>query len=107
MKHFYFAGGSTYVLPNVNTVVLGGTTQKNCWDTSVSQQVRVFLGSCRVDCNSKATLLIVQRHVLAKVAAQWPNIILIRALQAAIFLDDCLWLPVIHVRGLSSVKHVS
>lgn len=39
VKHFYFAGLKSYVLPNVDTVVLGGTTQKNSWDTTVSQQV--------------------------------------------------------------------
>ncbi|KAL3153224.1 hypothetical protein ABBQ38_011974 [Trebouxia sp. C0009 RCD-2024] len=38
VKHFYFAGLKSYILPNVDTVVLGGTTQKNSWDTTVSQE---------------------------------------------------------------------
>ena len=39
IKHFYFTGLNSYILPNVNTVVLGGTTQKNSWDSTVSQKV--------------------------------------------------------------------
>lgn len=40
VKHFYFTGLNSYILPNVDTVVLGGTTQKNSWDTTVSHKVR-------------------------------------------------------------------
>lgn len=41
VKHFYFGGSQYYVLPNVDTVVLGGTTQKNNWDTTASEEVRL------------------------------------------------------------------
>lgn len=37
MKNVWFFG-SSYIIPNVDTVVLGGTTQKGNWDTSVSLQ---------------------------------------------------------------------
>lgn len=40
VKHFYFTGFNSYILPNVDTVVLGGTTQKNNWDTTASMKVR-------------------------------------------------------------------
>lgn len=30
--------GSSYIIPNVDTVVLGGTAQKGNWDTTVSQE---------------------------------------------------------------------
>lgn len=46
VKHFYFTGLNSYILPNVDTVVLGGTTQKNSWDTTVSQEVRLLLMGC-------------------------------------------------------------
>ena len=41
VKHLYFGGSQYYVLPNVDTVVLGGTTQKNNWDTNASEEVRL------------------------------------------------------------------
>jgi len=41
VKHFYYGTSQYYILPNVDTVVLGGTTQKNNWDTNVSQEVRL------------------------------------------------------------------
>jgi len=41
VKHFYYGTSQYYILPNLDTVVLGGTTQKNNWDTNVSQEVRL------------------------------------------------------------------
>lgn len=35
MKNVYFFGTS-YVIPNVDSVVIGGTTQKGDWNTNVS-----------------------------------------------------------------------
>lgn len=37
MKNVWFFG-SSYIIPNVDNVVLGGTTQKGNWDTSVNLQ---------------------------------------------------------------------
>lgn len=39
VKHYYNNNGQFYIIPNFETVVLGGTVQKNNWDTSINQQV--------------------------------------------------------------------
>lgn len=39
IKHYYNADGKFYIIPNLDTVVLGGTLNQNSWDTSISQQV--------------------------------------------------------------------
>lgn len=41
VKHYYNNNGQFYVIPNLETVVLGGTTQKGSWDTSINEQVLV------------------------------------------------------------------
>jgi len=44
VKNYMNNNGQFYIIPNFETVVLGGTTQKGNYDTSVSQQVLlVFL----------------------------------------------------------------
>lgn len=40
IKHYYNNDGKFYVIPNLETVVLGGTTQKGSWDTSINEQVQ-------------------------------------------------------------------
>lgn len=39
IKHYYNNNGQFYVIPNLETVVLGGTTQKDDWNTTISEQV--------------------------------------------------------------------
>ena len=39
IKHYYNNNGQFYIIPNLETVVLGGTTQKGNWDTSINEQV--------------------------------------------------------------------
>lgn len=39
IKHYYNADGKFYIIPNLDTVVLGGTLNHNSWDTCISQQV--------------------------------------------------------------------
>lgn len=41
IKHYYNNDGKFYVIPNLETVVLGGTTQKGSWDTSINEQVKM------------------------------------------------------------------
>lgn len=50
VKHFYYGTSQYYILPNVDTVVLGGTTQKNNWDTDVSQEdsARIMENVCKI-----------------------------------------------------------
>ena len=40
IKHYYNADGKFYIIPNLDTVVLGGTLNHNSWDTTISQEVR-------------------------------------------------------------------
>ena len=40
VKHYMNANMENYIIPNTDSVVLGGTTQKGNWDTTVSQEVR-------------------------------------------------------------------
>lgn len=40
IKHYYNNNGQFYIIPNLETVELGGTTQKDSWDTGISEQVR-------------------------------------------------------------------
>ena len=52
IKHYYNADGKFYIIPNLDTVVLGGTLNHNSWDTSISQEVcttpTVLLSWCPV-----------------------------------------------------------
>lgn len=41
VKHYMNANMENYIIPNTDSVVLGGTTQKGNWDTTVSQEVRM------------------------------------------------------------------
>ena len=44
VKNYMNNNGQFYIIPNFETVVLGGTTQKGNYDTSISPQViSVFL----------------------------------------------------------------
>ena len=43
IKHYYNNNGQFYIIPNLETVVLGGTTQKGSWDTSINKQVQMLL----------------------------------------------------------------
>ena len=45
VKHYYHAGTDSYIIPNTETVVLGGTLQKGNWDTSISKEVCILLVS--------------------------------------------------------------
>ena len=40
VKHYMNANMENYIILNTDSVVLGGTTQKGNWDTTVSQEVR-------------------------------------------------------------------
>ena len=40
VKHYMNANMENYIIPNTDSVVLGGTTQKGNWDTTVSQEVK-------------------------------------------------------------------
>ena len=42
VKHYMNANMENYIIPNTDSVVLGGTTQKGNWDTTVSQEVRAW-----------------------------------------------------------------
>lgn len=50
VKHYYNSDSQYYIIPNVDTVVLGGTTQKNNWDTTVSQEdkARIMENVCKM-----------------------------------------------------------
>lgn len=50
IKHYYNNDGKFYVIPNLETVVLGGTTQKGSWDTSINEQdkQRILEGCCQL-----------------------------------------------------------
>lgn len=41
VKHCYFMNEQHYIIPNLDTVVLGGTQQKGSWHMTISQQVRL------------------------------------------------------------------
>ena len=43
IKHYYNNNGQFYIIPNLETVVLGGTTQKGNWDTSINEQASMTL----------------------------------------------------------------
>ena len=45
IKHYYNNNGQFYIIPNLETVVLGGTTQKDNWDTGINEQVSLKLFS--------------------------------------------------------------
>lgn len=39
IKHNYFFNEEFYIIPNLDTVVLGGTRNHNSWNTKVSREV--------------------------------------------------------------------
>ncbi len=41
VKHYMNANMENYIIPNTDSVVLGGTTQKGNWETTASQEVRL------------------------------------------------------------------
>ncbi|KAL3137419.1 hypothetical protein ABBQ32_006940 [Trebouxia sp. C0010 RCD-2024] len=49
-SHYYNNDGKFYVIPNLETVVLGGTTQKGSWDTSINKEdkQRILEGCCQL-----------------------------------------------------------
>lgn len=47
IKHFYFAEDDTYIIPNSQLVVVGGTRQKRNWSLEISREDREgFLQRC-------------------------------------------------------------